>query len=596
MRRGIAVSALVVSLWAAAAAAADPAVGNWKLVNINNYQFDVAQFIIKLEHAEGKWSTDVVATGPNIRNFKVDSVKVANGQVRLAVLYGKAEYVFEGSIANPKLIVGNYGDDRRVNAAKLIWTEEEKLDQRTSITRKKLPESMQELEKLQAAVNQTANKLRQAEKDEDKKPLREELAEKRKALDAATPGLLKATLTKYADDPAAMDAAILLIRGAGKNGATLDDVKKWAAFVLKKSEGYGPRFRRETQINLAEMLVGNAALASLAAEYAKKAESDLGSQASTARQVRVLTTLVKALGQSPDAKPYLARLDRLERVLDDEYLAKHAKLAVEPFAGRKNGGNRTVLLELFTGAQCGPCVAADIAFDKLCEAYQPTDLVLLQYHLHIPGPDPLTNSDSEMRWKYYLEAFPKEVGGVPASIFNGQPDSRGGGPEDAAMSKLKEFRSIIDPLLEDDSKVKLTVRARKAGDVVNIQVSAADLPDSQDGIKLRMALVEENIRYAGSNGIRFHHHVVRAMPGGPEGRPVSGSDRNWQESVNLTELRSQLTKYLDQFVERNGPFPKPNRPMDFKKLKAVVWLQNDSADNRPVLQAAMVDVEGDPAK
>ena len=37
--------------------------------------------------------------------------------------------------------------------------------------------------------------------------------------------------------------------------------------------------------------------------------------------------------------------------------------------------------------------------------------------------------------------------------------------------------------------------------------------------------------------------------------------------VNLTELRGNLTKYLDDFVEKRGPFPKPNRPLDLKHLK-----------------------------
>ena len=47
---------------------------------------------------------------------------------------------------------------------------------------------------------------------------------------------------------------------------------------------------------------------------------------------------------------------------DAEYLRAFPPLKVEPFAGSKKD-NRTVLVELFTGAQCPPCVAADIAFE-----------------------------------------------------------------------------------------------------------------------------------------------------------------------------------------------------------------------------------------
>ncbi len=35
--------------------------------------------------------------------------------------------------------------------------------------------------------------------------------------------------------------------------------------------------------------------------------------------------------------------------------------------------NRVVLAELFTGADCGPCVAADLAFDGLMERYNVND-------------------------------------------------------------------------------------------------------------------------------------------------------------------------------------------------------------------------------
>ena len=56
--------------------------------------------------------------------------------------------------------------------------------------------------------------------------------------------------------------------------------------------------------------------------------------------------------------------------------------------------NKVAVLELFTGAQCPPCVAADVAFDALEKSYKHTDLILLQYHMHIPGPDPLTNPDT----------------------------------------------------------------------------------------------------------------------------------------------------------------------------------------------------------
>ena len=132
--------------------------------------------------------------------------------------------------------------------------------------------------------------------------------------------------------------------------------------------------------------------------------------------------------------------------------------------------------------------------------------------------------------------------------------------------------------------------ATKSGDVVTVNAKVSGV-DANSSRKLRFVLVEDSIRYLGGNGIRFHHHVVRAMPGGADGLELGAPNEVRQASVNLTELRGKLTSYLDEFVVKRGPFPKPNRPLDFKNLKAIAWIQDDEADNRAVLQAAMVDVK-----
>ena len=45
-----------------------------------------------------------------------------------------------------------------------------------------------------------------------------------------------------------------------------------------------------------------------------------------------------------------------------------------------------MLVEVFTGAECPPCAAVDLAFDGLMKAYTPRDAILLQYHIHVPAP------------------------------------------------------------------------------------------------------------------------------------------------------------------------------------------------------------------
>jgi hypothetical protein len=58
--------------------------------------------------------------------------------------------------------------------------------------------------------------------------------------------------------------------------------------------------------------------------------------------------------------------------------------------------------------------------------------------------------------------------------------------------------------------------------------------------------------------------------------------------VNLDELKKSLVKYLDEFVERRGPFPKPQRPLALKNLKVIALVQNDKTGE--ILQAAQADL------
>src|SRR5262249_30169554 len=129
-------------------------------------------------------------------------------------------------------------------------------------------------------------------------------------------------------------------------------------------------------------------LADLALMYARQAEKMLTDKDPPGLRKKTLNLLATALekgGKAEEAKAVKAKAEAIPPVTPT------------PFAGRKGKSQRVVLVELFTGAQCPPCVAADLAFDGLQKTYKPTEVVLLQYHLHIPRPDPLTNADTEER-------------------------------------------------------------------------------------------------------------------------------------------------------------------------------------------------------
>src|SRR5262249_45989909 len=158
------------------------------------------------------------------------------------------------------------------------------------------------------------------------------------------------------------------------------------------------------------------------------------------------------------------------------------------FAGRKGKSTRTVLVELFTGAQCPPCVAADLAFDALTKTFKPSDVVLIQYHVHIPGADPLTNLDTMAR----LEFYSNEVSGTPTFLLDGKPgpDELGGSVSESEGS-YKQLRKAIEPLLEKPAQAALEVSATRRGNKIDISAEAADVATPGETTRLRFVLVEE---------------------------------------------------------------------------------------------------------
>jgi hypothetical protein len=103
-----------------------------------------------------------------------------------------------------------------------------------------------------------------------------------------------------------------------------------------------------------------------------------------------------------------------------------------------------------------------------------------------------------------------------------------------------------------------------------------------------LLLVEETIRYVGGNGLRFHHQVVRALPGGAKGVEVKDKAAKQTVEVDLKDVRAALTKYLDDFA-KDRPFPYADRPLDLKHLKVIAIVQDD--DSREILNAAEFDVK-----
>ncbi len=169
---------------------------------------------------------------------------------------------------------------------------------------------------------------------------------------------------------------------------------------------------------------------------------------------------------------------------------------VTPFERPSRG--HTVMLEVFTGAGCPPCVASSFAVDAALERYRRQDLVVVMYHQNIPVPDPLTNAASAARWREAGEP------GIPLMVVDGQAMTTGG-PRSRTIPAWERLETRLQERLDAPRgpAPKVSLKRRKGKLTINAPHGA------------NVVLVEELVRYTGENGIRFHPMVARARQSGP---------------------------------------------------------------------------------
>ncbi len=563
--------------------------GTWKLGSISAQTgADAPVALLRLTQTDGALKGAVVDS--RLKGAEVKEITFKSGTLRVVLRSASGgEQIFEGRVAEGgKTFKGSYGD-AVLTPATLVPVEGEKITR--EMTASLNVPSMTRAAELTSKVSQILTRYLATKDKEKRAAILKEYLPAAQAAQKELPALYRETISKHADSPLAVDAVLALMRNRAKPAA--DDARAWIAAVNKVAAGYGKRYEAYVAAETAKLALTPAGLTELALEQATRAEKLLDASTSVDRAVTVLTTLeaaLKKLGKADEAKALAPRLAKLNEAQDREYLAKMPPFQVKKFAGRRGTSDRAVVMELFTGATCPPCVAADLAFDGLAKAYASRDLVLIQYHVHIPGPDPMTNPDTEARWAYYRDRFAGQVRGVPSSLFNGKPQAGGGGGIAAAESKYQQYREIIDPLLEEPAAARLSASANRVGDKVKIEAAVKGL-NNDANVKLRLLLVEETVRYVGSNKIRFHHQVVRAFPGGVDGVAVKGNGMKHTAAVDLAELRKQLDTYLDDYAANKRAFANPARPLAFANLRVIALLQND--ETAEILQATQAEVAGD---
>jgi hypothetical protein len=283
----------------------------------------------------------------------------------------------------------------------------------------------------------------------------------------------------------------------------------------------------------------------------------------------------------------------LDRTLDERYEKEAAKVAASAYKPTAKRTDRVVLAELFTGAGCPPCVAADLAFEAALERYAPEELAVLVYHLHIPRPDPMTNPSTVARKEFY------EVPGTPTYFIDGgNQHVGGGGATNAPQLFADTVQSVVDKRLDVKPGVEIGLRASVNGDTVAVtaKVGKGGKPGRQ--LRLQMALVEEMAHYTGENGVRFHPMVVRAMARGEKdslGFPLApGKASTTGYTFDVAKAVADAKAHLDEMEggssQRFGKFQFIERKSDINRgnLRIVAWVQDEKT--KEVLQADSLDL------
>lgn len=525
---------LVASVTLALHAGDDGVAGNWKLIILEDGQL-ANPWLLRLENKAGKWAGTAEAL-KGVAETALRDLKVADDLIHFDLrVADRVTFQFEGKTP-------------RAGAKKIFG----------SITR--------EGKSIPAYLEATAAK--------NNFELDREL------------------VTRTPNDPRVFTAVVDLIQQAKDNKVPAKEMQEWLDSVQRTAEAYGPRFQLDYTMRLVEVLSAQKDYAELAANVGAKAESMADPKASPLTQIRFLATLGGALQKSGSPEKFReieARIEKIEEPAFAEYSKTALDFSPAKFKGRKAKSDRAVLVELFTGAMCPPCVAADLAFDALEKSFPASDVVLLQYHLHIPGPDALTNADAEKRGEFYG----RSLRGTPTIFINGKADKniQGGGGREDAEDKFKEYREAVELILEKPAEAQIQARAVRSGNNISIQASVKDVAKPGESTRLRFALVEDWVRYKARNGMHYHHRVVRAMPGGAAGVAVMKKNLDHTVTVDLNEVRAELHKYLDNYIKNESPFPDAQRPMRFRNLHVVAFVQHD--DTLEVLQAVDVPVKGE---
>jgi len=239
-----------------------------------------------------------------------------------------------------------------------------------------------------------------------------------------------------------------------------------------------------------------------------------------------------------------------------------------PFKAPENWSGKTVLAEVFTGSECGPCVAATFAFDALEESYPAQYLAVLKYHLPFPAYDPMINPATKKRYEYYGRAV---ITGTPTAIVDGVKTVTVGGNRLGAQTSFNNAKKEIDTML--NAEAGLTVKAVAVLRGANVKVDC-EFSKLIKNAEYNVVLVQTEEEFKGGNGITRHNMVVRDL------KTLAPSNKA-SVTFNIAESEKAADAYITEWgktaserVKTNSKWPVKHNKINRDKLKAVIFVQD----------------------
>ncbi len=200
--------------------------------------------------------------------------------------------------------------------------------------------------------------------------------------------------------------------------------------------------------------------------------------------------------------------------------------------------DRTVIIELFTGATCPPCCNVNIGLEYFMDDHNSSEVVALVYHRNIPARDKLETRDNIDRHRFYVPNG--AIMSAPNIFVDGRIPRTGGFNTSAQAQQWFEDNYMSEREASNESQLSMTVdgifSSTKSGKVW-INVTALGTP-VESNLTLHTVIVRRSYGpWNSGNGVCMHYWVVRKMLPDPDGEPFNISKdqtRSFSYSFNLS--------------------------------------------------------------